>query len=173
MSDHDLSKQLPMIQPIIEAEQIKKDEPLWIGPFLTALARTGNVTMSARAAGISRRTANEYRRHNAAFALVWQDAMDEATDLLEAEMQRRAVEGVVEPVYGRRYEVVNGRSVQVSDGKVGEIRKYSDTLLIFALKGNRPEKYKDSHEQAHSGEIQIRYVNDWRGGDPSEGPAEG
>jgi hypothetical protein len=152
---------------INESGQLKENVPAWVGPFITALATTGNVTLAAQAAGISRKTANERRRNDVAFAALMQDAMDEAADLLEAEVRRRAVEGVQEPVYGRRYQIHNGRSQQISDGKVGEVTKYSDTLLIFYLKGQRPEKFKDGHQQEHTGEITIKYINDWRGpGEP-------
>ncbi len=51
--------------------------------------------------------------------------------MLEAEARRRAVEGVRKPVYCRG-EIV------------GTVKEYSDTLLIFLMKGARPEKYRDN-----------------------------
>lgn len=49
----------------------------------------------------------------------------------ELALYERGVEGVDEPVY--------------QGGKmVGTVRKYSDTALIFYLKGNHPERYSDS-----------------------------
>ena len=66
----------------------------------------------------------EYRE---AFVL----AQEEAADRLEDEAFRRAVEGVEKPVGWYK-------------GKPGGvIREYSDVLLIFLLKGARPEKYAD------------------------------
>jgi hypothetical protein len=60
--------------------------------------------------------------------LIWDDAIEAGADVLEAEAWRRAVEGVERPI--------------VSGGKVvTTVREYSDTLLIFLLKGRRPEKY--------------------------------
>src|SRR5262249_21583923 len=56
-------------------------------------------------------------------------------EVLEAELRRRAVEGWLEPVYYR------GK-------KVGDVRKFSDTCLIFALKGEKPEKYRERFEHA-------------------------
>ena len=51
-----------------------------------------------------------------------------AADILEDEVDRRAVEGVEKPVGWHK-------------GKPGGyVREYSDTLLIFLLKGDRPEK---------------------------------
>jgi len=153
------------------ASSLHKDSPVWYDPFLVALARTGNVTMAARAAGVSRRHVMEVRKRDTVFALAWEDAIEEAADLLEAEVHRRAVEGVDEPVYGRRYaqNEETGRSYQISDGQVGSIKRYSDTLLIFHLKGTRPQKYRDNVQQEHSGTVKIEYVNDWRGTKPVDG----
>lgn len=70
------------------------------------------------------------------YAAAFADAQDDAADSLEAEATRRARLGVSEPIY--------------QGGKlVGYKRNFSDTLLIFLLKGLRPEKFKDRHE--HSG----------------------
>ncbi len=53
-------------------------------------------------------------------------AKEEVADLLEAEAWRRAVEGVEKPVGWYK-------------GKPGGyVREYSDTLLIFPLRGLRP-----------------------------------
>jgi hypothetical protein len=68
------------------------------------------------------------------FAQRWKDAYDEGTDVLEKEAQRRAVEGVDEP-----------RMLGSGDNaELVQVRKYSDTLMIFLLKARRPEKYRDN-----------------------------
>ncbi len=54
-----------------------------------------------------------------------------AADVLEAEAHRRAVEGVEEPVGW--YKGVAG----------GTVRRYSDVLLIFTLKGLLPDIYRE------------------------------
>ena len=51
--------------------------------------------------------------------------------MLEAEAHRRAVEGVEEPVGW--YKGVAG----------GTVRRYSDALLIFTLKGLLPDRYRE------------------------------
>lgn len=105
----------------------------WEKAFLTALAKTGNVTKAARAAKIDRSTAYKLRDEQPDFALAWQAAREEAADLLEAEAHRRAVTGTLEPVYyqGKR---------------CGTIRRYSDTLLVVLLKANRPTKFRERHD---------------------------
>lgn len=105
---------------------------------MSALAETGNVTLAASAAGVNRATPYRWRQDDPDFARAWEDAMEAAADKLEQEAWRRAVEGVEEPVY--------------RGGKlVGTVRKYSDTLLIFLLKGARPHKYQDRVVQQHVG----------------------
>ncbi len=114
---------------------IKKGSPRsrranWRATFLEILSETSNVTAAALAAGVDKKTAYNHRRDDPDFAEAWEDALDDATDALEAEARRRALRGVEEPVYQ------GGK-------KVGTIRKYSDTLLIFLLKGHRPERYRE------------------------------
>jgi hypothetical protein len=104
--------------------------------FLAALRHTGNVSEAARAARCDRDCYYLWRRDDEAFRVAAESAMEEASDRLEQEARRRAETGVLEPVFH------GGK-------KVGSIRRYSDTLLIFLLKGARPEKFRDRME--HSG----------------------
>ena len=56
----------------------------------------------------------------------------------------------------------NSRPPVYYQGKeVGQIRKFSDTLLIFLLKGARPETYRERHEHTgkHGGPIQYEDVS--------------
>jgi hypothetical protein len=99
--------------------------------FLEALRQHGNISKAARACGIQRSGVYEWRDQDEAFAARWEDAIEEAGDVLEDELFRRAVEGVTEPVFYK--------------GEIcGAVRKRSDTCLIFALKGAKPEKYRES-----------------------------
>lgn len=105
----------------------------WRVRFLAALADTGNARDSARAAGVDRATAYRHREKDEGFADAWEAALQDATDSLEMEARRRAVEGVEEPVFHK-------------GERVGSVRRYSDTLLIFLLKAHRPEKYRDNFD---------------------------
>lgn len=106
--------------------------------FLEHLASTGNVTASAALVGMSRRGIYKHRDKNMKFAVAWEDALEDAADSLEAEARRRAVEGVDEPVY---YQ-----------GKpVGYVRKHSDAMLMFLLKGNKPDKFRERFNHEHTG----------------------
>ena len=110
----------------------------WKTLFLEALEKTGMVGRSAVSAGVLHTTACHEKKKDAEFARAWEDALDKATVLLEDEARRRATEGVDEPVFYQGDEC-------------GAIRRYSDTLLIFMLKGLRPEKYRERISQELSG----------------------
>jgi hypothetical protein len=111
-------------------------------PFLETLERTGNVTLAARAAGVSRNTPYEYRETHPDHPFVeeWEQAAEVSTDVLEAEARRRAQMGVAEPVFG---SLRNADGKVIGMGQIGAVQKYSDTLLIFLLKAARPAKYRD------------------------------
>lgn len=80
-----------------------------------------------------------------------QRSMVVQAELLEAEAVRRAYEGVDEPVFYQGSEC-------------GEVRKYSDTLLMFLLKGMMPNKYRERVDQTLSNPdgspiaLQVTYV---------------
>ncbi len=96
--------------------------------FLRSLARYGNVTKAAAAARATRQTAYKWRDADATFAEKWDSIMEGLIDAAEAELYRRGVIGVVKPVFQ-------------GGEKVGQVREFSDTALIFLLKCNR-EKYR-------------------------------
>lgn len=98
--------------------------------FLKVLAETCNVTEAARAAGIGRRTAYEWRQADQVFAADWAEAEEEAGDKLEREAWRRAVEGIDKPI--------------VHKGEITDTYKeYSDRLLEILLKAHRGDKFVD------------------------------
>lgn len=112
-----------MADPYVAAEKRKL--------FLDLLARSGLVATCARQAGADKAALYALRKANPEFAKQWDDALDEAHDILEAEAWRRATEGVSEPVY---FQGV----------KIDTVQKHSDSLLQFLLKGNRPGKFREN-----------------------------
>jgi hypothetical protein len=89
--------------------------------FLKKLRECGNVRQACEAAGIPRRTVYNWRNEWVTFANEWDEALEDACDILEGEAWKRAVKG------------------------------RSDRLLMFLLKAYRPEKFKDRQEVEHSG----------------------
>lgn len=120
------------------ARRRSKPTPKKLREFLELLAGNGNVSVSAEACNLNRRELYRRRDDDAEFAEAWDAAMEEATDHLEAEARRRALEGWDEPVFWKGIES-------------GVVRRYSDTLLIFLLKGSRPEKFRDRQQLEHTG----------------------
>lgn len=122
----------------------------WSKVFLDELAKNPNVSRAARIAGVNRATAYKHKNSNDAFSAAWDEAIEEAADVLEEEMWRRAVEGTNKPI--------------IHKGEVtGTFKEYSDTLMIFLAKAHRPEKFRERYEHTGSGangEIVIRVVND-------------
>lgn len=110
--------------------------------FLLALAQLGNRSRACKVVGVSTVTVWCWRRDDEVFAERFKDAMEVAADLMEDEVFRRGVEGVVEPVFQGGH-------------LVGGIRRYSDNLLMFAMKGARPEKYRENMKIEHGGEIDL------------------
>ena len=146
----------------------------WKPVFLEHLAATGNVKLAADAAGVGRRTVYDRRQAEKEFAAQWEDAVENAMDLLEAEAWRRAYEGVLEPV-AQKGELVqvwvdrDGRIVSTTDAEAANkaqpnsvrlaplmVRKYDTTLLTFMLRGGRPAKYRDHHVHQHTGNLDLR-----------------
>ena len=133
----------------------------WHKAFIAALAKTGNVTEACRLVDrLDRRMPYDLRKQDAVFAAEWDSALEEASDRMETEARRRAEQGVLEPVYQ------GGK-------KVGSIRRYSDTLLIFLLKGARPDKYRDRFDVNHSGGIELTPVHILQAGRDLDARANG
>lgn len=112
--------------------------------FLDALRECANVTVAARSVGISLGAVYNHRKDDPLFAERFQEALDEAIDMLEHEAHRRAFKGVDEPVFYKGEEC-------------GSITKYSDGLAQFLLKAHRPDKYRERSEvkQEISGGMQL------------------
>lgn len=106
--------------------------------FLAAFAEVGNISRAAELAGIARSNHYDWMRDDPDYPALFREADQQACDRLEQEARRRAVEGVQKPVF--------------QGGKqVGVVQEYSDTLLIFLLKGAMPEKYKERQHTELSG----------------------
>lgn len=111
---------------------IEKDEK-----FFTALAGGEPVSAAAQQVGYTRTSVYEWRQADEEFAARWAEAIEIAIERLEAEADRRGVDGVEKPVFYRGKQC-------------GTIREYSDTLLMFRLKRLDP-RYRDRFDLQHSG----------------------
>lgn len=98
--------------------------------FLQYLRKNANVSLAAKAIGISRQALYKARAENKEFANAWDDAIQEATDRLLQAAWNRATKGVKKPVYFQGVQC-------------GEVKEYSDSLLTLLLKSYRPEQFSE------------------------------
>jgi hypothetical protein len=99
--------------------------------FIATLRETGgNVAKACDAINLSRTAAYKWKNEDPVFSALWEEAVEKGLDELEQEARRRALHGTDEPVFYKGEEC-------------GVVRKYSDTLAIFLLKGGRKEKYAE------------------------------
>jgi hypothetical protein len=121
--------------------------------FLDAVGSGLFDNAAAAHAGVDRKSPQRWKSEDPAFAKAYAEASVEhhrnRLETMEAELYRRAVTGVDKDVYYKG-EVV------------GTVREYSDTLLIFGLKGEAPEKYRDRQEitGANGGPVVITVRED-------------
>ncbi len=119
--------------------------------FLAAYAKCGNLSRAAKLAGCNR---NQHYRwlEEPAYSEAFDAAHEQACDGLEEEARRRAVKGTLKPVYQ-------------GGERVGVIRQFSDTLLIFLMKGAMPEKYRERMDVKGTvdttSKVQIVQDDDW------------
>jgi len=147
--------------------------PNWVHPFLEEMRVDGNVSRSARAAGVCSSAAYALRKANSDFATAWADAYEDAGDRLLAEARRRAVDGIEEPVVYQgqltpvfEYDadgrlvleqqgvdkdgapVMRPRQARRADGTLQwlTLNKRSDPILMMLLKGHKKVMFADRTE---------------------------
>ena len=118
--------------------------------FLAAFAEVGTITHAAELAGIHRNAHYDWLKNDPSYPDLFREADQKACEKLEQEARRRAVHGVGEPVF-------------YQGQPVGTVQKYSDTLLIFLLKGALPDKYRERYAAEISGPggapIEVTFVS--------------
>ncbi len=102
--------------------------------FIACIQDTGNVTWASRLIGMSRVGMYNARDRDNEFKELWDNAFEEFIDTVEAEVKRRAIEGVEKPIFYKGKRVDKGK-----------VREYSDNLLMFYLKRYRPP-FRDNHK---------------------------
>lgn len=111
---------------------------------LLAYAETMRVDQAMQTAKITRTHHYYWLKTDPDYKAAFDEARLMAADRLEAEAVRRGM-GYLEPIYNEQGE------------HVGMAPKHSDTLLIFLLKGARPDLYKERYEHTgkDGGPIQV------------------
>lgn len=112
--------------------------------FLAAFASTGRIRRASEAAQVNWRNHYNWLRDDPQYLDAFAEAQRIAADFFEDEAVRRATEGWERKVFHQGQHVDNEKV-------------YSDVLLMFTLKGWKPEKYKDRAEVTgpQNGPLQI------------------
>ena len=119
--------------------------------FLAAYVELGTLTHAAGAVGIDRSSHYKWMDTDPEYPTLFAAAAAKGKEAMVREARRRAIEGTDKPVY--------------QGGKlVGTIREYSDTLLIFLMKGAMPETYRERVDIS----MDVRTVIDRLTSDPVE-----
>lgn len=152
--------------------------------MLDEYAERCHIRGSAKATGIDRKTHYNWLKADPAYAAAFKALHPIATDVLEDEAVRRANSGVyrlkfhqgeliripltdetgavvMQPARDSEGDIVRGpkgKPIMEPVMVPYQEHEYSDTLLIFLLKGNRPEKYSERIRQEHSGDMTIKRI---------------
>lgn len=107
--------------------------------FFSLMCEHGNISKVCESLHVyTRRKIYEYRDKDPEFARRLKEAREFYVEKLEAECDRRAVEGTTKGVYFNGVEIARERV-------------YSDNLLMFRLKALAPDKYRERQEIKHEG----------------------
>jgi hypothetical protein len=117
--------------------------------ILAAIALGQSATSGALQAGVSYGAPYYWRKEDPEFAAAWEKAYQAGTDVFEDAARLRAVDGVLRPVFQ-------------AGKKVGEVREFSDNVLIRFLERRAADwRQAKAHIEvtgANGGPIQIEAV---------------
>jgi hypothetical protein len=100
--------------------------------FLAAIAAGSSVLEAAKATGRAYQRFYDRRKVDEDFDRRWAEAYDQSTLVIEAEAERRAIDGYDEVTYG-------------ADGRVlRRVHRYDGPLLQLLLKARRPDVYREA-----------------------------
>ena len=104
--------------------------------FIENLMETGEPALAAKACGFTLATCQKHARDDEEFARAGFEALQAYRATISAEIHRRAIDGVEEPIFQGGMEV-------------GSKRKYSDALLLAHAKRHMPNEYGDKKTITH------------------------
>jgi hypothetical protein len=126
--------------------------------FLAAFRVTASITRAAEAAGIERDLHYRWLKDSKGYAAAFERAREEAGQTLEDEAVRRAHQGIFTPniwkgqfAYAESDYIpdpeTSSKKLKLyklkEDAKPLGVVNYSDQLLMFILKGLKPDKYRE------------------------------
>ncbi len=146
------------VQPRAGYAQEKAQNPRY--KFLNALMETGSIRQAALVSGKPRQHWVKLRERDARFSAAWDQALESYVEVLEAEADRRALNGEEEAIfYGGK--------------QIGSRCKTSDSLLMFRLKALRPSRYKDSPQDGGAVRVEVKSFLDMTVSEKNETDTDG
>lgn len=133
-----------VFQPWVHIDIDKIKHPHKRG-MIQCLARTDSVTKSVKAVGVHRMRHYQWMKEDAGYAEYVEIAREAYLEKWEAELERRAIDGVETVTHDK-------------DGTEIKNRKYSDVLMIFRMKSLNRGKYADRTEQAVQNQWTLNVV---------------
>lgn len=98
--------------------------------FFEQLAKSGNIGKALEVVAISRIELYRRETQDPEFKKIFEEARSLGISAMEDEAQRRAVDGVSEPIFFQGLQIAT-------------VQKFSDQLLMFLLRGRKPEVFKE------------------------------
>jgi hypothetical protein len=147
-----------------KARKVRDDKKRNQEKFLAAYAAIGITTKAAKAAGLCPSEPYHWLKeegpHGDEYRSRLAKAEKEAEDALEAEARRRAVDGLKRFKFFKGAPIIDPDTVteQNPQGTPYYELEYSDTLLIFLLKGINPEKYRDRQSVDMNSKVEVKDV---------------
>lgn len=146
----------PKLRAIDDPNRIKKKT------LIAAFAVCGVLNKACEVAGCERKQHRRWLKDDAKYAEEFQLAQDASIDGLELEARRRAVDGTKKVILykGKPVFVPSDLKNPKSKKEIYVEHEYSDSMLMFLLKGQRPEKYRDNAPKLEvNGALQIKTLD--------------
>lgn len=113
--------------------------------FLRAFAISNTLTTAAASVGVSRQAVNSALQRDRNFRALFDEAIEVYRDRLVTEMNRRAIDGVIMPVYFKGERIDNP----------GDLRQYSDRLLEIMIKRADPSFRDKTTVENHNLNVDV------------------
>lgn len=124
--------------------------------FLEAYGKTGNVKLASKLSQVSRTAHYEWLQADPVYADAFAKAKDDAADMLVAEARKRATIGVRRYKFTKSGEPIMWTNPATKQQEHYSEQVYSDVLLLFLIKGARPEVYRDRFDiRQHSDQPNV------------------
>lgn len=137
----------------------KRHEGKWREPFIAGIRDTGIVLRACLIASVSRATVYRARQSDPAFLALWDDAFEDAIDLVEATVRDRALNGTTKIKVVQEVRTNEAGEETLVTTRREAITEYSDTLLLALLNGRRASVFsRHATVAVETGEVKV-YVS--------------